>query len=290
MTDSKKKRSFWSSLRARYQFNIMNEENYEVKSVSSFSVLNVVIWSFMVFLIIGSIVFAAIAYTPLKQYIPGYGKLDERRQAIAHQAMADSIAVWSEQIDQKLNILELVLRGEIDTGIPAEDLFTNNYDSLKIYSDSEEDSVLRAEMERRERFALFEEEDDNGRSTFNELVFFPPVKGVLSDTFNARSDHFGVDIVTGQNKEVKAVMDGRVLMAEFTIETGYVMAIQHSNELVSIYKHNSQLMRKVGNFIEQGEVIAISGNTGELTSGPHLHFELWYKGEPIDPARYVQFE
>jgi murein DD-endopeptidase MepM/ murein hydrolase activator NlpD len=289
MSMEKKKKGIWKKIRSRYQFSIMNEENYEVKSVHSLSVLNILLWVFSIVLVIGSMAFALIAFTPVRQYIPGYGKIDERRAAIRHQALADSISIWAEQVDQKMNIISKVLSGDIDTGIPSEDLFTNNYDSIAIFGSSREDSMLRAEVEQRERFSIFEDEEGEEESLLS-LTIFPPIRGVFSDTFNARAGHYGVDIVAAGSNDVKAILDGTVILAEFTIETGYVIAIQHDENLLSIYKHNSELTRKVGNFIEQGEVIAISGNTGENTSGPHLHFELWYDGEALDPAAYINFE
>lgn len=289
MNAKKKKKSLWKRLQSRYQFSVMNEENYEVKSVHSLSILNILLWIFSIALVIGSITFAVIAFTPMKQYVPGYGKIDERRAAIRHQEMADSIELWARQVEQKMNIISRVLSGEVDTGSQSHDLFTDEYDSLPIYSYSREDSILRAEVETWERFTVFEDEY-TVTENISAMTMFPPLRGEFSDTFNARQGHYGVDIVATGSKDVKAILDGRVLLAEFTIETGYVIAVQHDADLVSIYKHNSELTRKVGNFIKQGEVIAISGNTGERTSGPHLHFELWYNGEALDPARYINFQ
>ena len=284
-----KRKTRWQRIKLQYQFNIMNEETYEVKSVFSFSMLNLVIWVFMFALLIGMLSYVVIAFTPIKQYVPGYGKIDDRRLALQHQLMADSIALWAAKVERKMNIIEHVLSGDIDTGVQAENLFSNNYDSLNMYSNSIEDSLLRIEVEQRERFSIFED-DDVAIQTLGDLTIFPPIKGVLSDSFNIEIDHFGVDIIATQSNEVKSIMDGRVVLSDFTIETGYVIAIQHESNLLSIYKHNSKLNRKVGNFIQQGEVIAISGNTGEWTSGPHLHFELWYNGKPIDPTRHIDFE
>jgi len=284
-----KRKTRWQRIKLRYQFNIMNEETYEVKSVFSFSILNLVIWAFMFSLLVGLASYATIAFTPIKQYIPGYGKVDDRRLALEHQLMADSISLWASNVERKMEIIEHVLKGDLDTGIQAEDLFNNNYDSLDIFSNSREDSLLRIEVEQRERFSIFDDEEEISGS-LSEINFYPPVKGMVSDSFNAKEEHYGIDIVATHNNEVKSILDGRVVLSEFTIETGYVIAVQHDANILSIYKHNSKLNRKVGNFIQQGEVIAVSGNTGEWTSGPHLHFELWYNGEPVDPVRYIDFE
>ncbi|MCP4122565.1 MAG: M23 family metallopeptidase [Bacteroidetes bacterium] len=284
-----KRKTRWQRIKLRYQFNIMNEETYEVKSVFSFSMLNLVIWAFMFALLIGLASYAIIAFTPIKQYVPGYGKVDDRRLALEHQLMADSISLWASNVERKMEIIEHVLKGDLDTGIQTEDLFNNNYDSLDIFSYSKEDSLLRIEVEQRERFSIFDDEEETSGS-LSEIIIYPPVKGVVSDSFNTKEEHYGIDIVATHNNEVKSILDGRVVLSEFTIETGYVIAVQHDANILSIYKHNSKLNRKVGNFIQQGEVIAVSGNTGEWTNGSHLHFELWYNGEPVDPVRFIDFE
>jgi murein DD-endopeptidase MepM/ murein hydrolase activator NlpD len=119
--------------------------------------------------------------------------------------------------------------------------------------------------------------------------FFPPIDGIVTRKFNRNIDHFGVDIVTKSNEPVKAAADGTVVMADWTQESGNVIAIQHRGNIITIYKHNSALLKKVGNFVNSGEVIAIIGNTGELTTGPHLHFELWYNGNPVNPEEFISF-
>ncbi|MEZ5001853.1 MAG: M23 family metallopeptidase [Chitinophagales bacterium] len=289
MSKKNKGRSLWDSLRRRYQFNVMNEETYEVKSVLAISILNIIIWTGIVLLLMGFLTYLTIAFTPLKQYIPGYGKIDEREMVLSQQFLVDSLEIRLEQNNLKLKIIEKILTGDFDTTGYTEDLFAGNYDSLNLFSDSKEDSILRSEVELRERFSIFDDEEAEAFSISN-IAFFPPLKGMVSDSFNEATNHFGIDVIAGSNKEVKSVFYGTVILADFTVETGYVIGVQHSNDLVSIYKHNSKLNKKAGDVIKQGEVIAVAGNTGELSNGPHLHFELWYKGEPVDPAKYINFE
>lgn len=289
MSKKNKNGSLWDRLRRRYQFNVMNEETYEVKSVLTISILNIVIWTGIAFLLMGFLTYLMISFTPLKQYIPGYGKIDEREMVLSQQFLVDSLEIRTEQNNLKLKIIEKILSGDFDTMGYTEDLFAGNYDSLNLFSDSKEDSILRSEVELRERFSIF---DDNEAEAFSisNISFFPPLKGTVSDTFNAKNNHFGIDVIAGSNKEVKSVYQGTVVFAEFTVETGYIIGIQHSNDLFSVYKHNSKLNKKSGDEVKQGEVIAVAGNTGELSSGPHLHFELWYKGEAVDPSKYINFE
>lgn len=126
--------------------------------------------------------------------------------------------------------------------------------------------------------------------SFAETFFFTPIKGVLTAVFAPHEDHFGVDIVSKKNEPVKAIADGTVILASWTLDTGYIISVQHSNELISIYKHNSVILKKVGDLVRAGEIISIIGNTGELTTGQHLHFELWYKGTPLNPREFITFD
>jgi len=267
----------------------MNQDNFEVKTVLKLSILNIILWIMILSLIVVIITYLLFAFTPMKHYIPGYGQADIRQTLFQHQMMADSLQVRFEQNRVKLAILEKVLSGDIDTSIYSEELFTGKYDSLLLYSESKEDSLLRVSVEQRERFSIFD--DDLGKfGADKDLIFFPPIKGIVSDSFLSEDNHFGIDIVAGKNKEVKAVLNGVVVISDFSIESGYIIGIFHAPNLLSIYKHNSEVRKKIGDKVVGGEVIAIVGNTGELSSGPHLHFELWNEGQPINPAKYINFD
>ena len=122
-----------------------------------------------------------------------------------------------------------------------------------------------------------------------ELFFFPPIIGIITAPFNPKIEHYGVDIVAKEKEPIKCIANGVVIFSSWTVEEGWIIAIQHSKNFVSIYKHNSALLKKVGNFVEAGDIIAIMGNSGELTTGPHLHFELWYEGVPVNPADFILF-
>jgi murein DD-endopeptidase MepM/ murein hydrolase activator NlpD len=129
-------------------------------------------------------------------------------------------------------------------------------------------------------------------SILNEADYrylMPPISGVISSAFDAKTDHLGVDILAPHDTPVKAIWDGHVITADWTLETGYTIGIQHSNDMVSFYKHNASLLKKTGAFVRAGEAVAIIGNTGKLSSGPHLHFELWLHGKPVDPTNYIDF-
>jgi murein DD-endopeptidase MepM/ murein hydrolase activator NlpD len=132
-------------------------------------------------------------------------------------------------------------------------------------------------------------ETKTSKESITNFFFFSPLKGLVTNSFDMKEEHYGIDITAQENEAIKATLDGTVIMSAWTSETGYVIQIQHENNLVSVYKHNSALMKKVGQYVKAGEVVAIIGNSGELTSGTHLHFELWYNGNPIDPQEYMVF-
>lgn len=120
-------------------------------------------------------------------------------------------------------------------------------------------------------------------------TFYRPVNGIVSSGFDEKIRHFAVDIATKMNEPIKSTLDGHVVFSSFTPATGYVIIIQHANNLLSLYKHCAALLKKEGSFVRGGEVIALAGSTGELTTGPHLHFELWHNGNAVDPKNYINF-
>ena len=152
-----------------------------------------------------------------------------------------------------------------------------------------DDSLLRMLVESQDQYELLSSNDKAFASGIGSYVFFTPLKGTVTTPFSALNKHYGVDIVSAPDEVIKSALDGTVIFSNWTSETGYVIGIQHSNNLFTIYKHNSALLKKEGDYVKAGEVVAIIGNTGELTSGPHLHFELWYNGSPVNPKDYVSF-
>jgi murein DD-endopeptidase MepM/ murein hydrolase activator NlpD len=182
-----------------------------------------------------------------------------------------------------------VMEGKVDTTILTRDTTSVLYDSIRKLTRSEEDSLLRLQMESRDRFELIDADEKAFSSGIGSYSFFAPVKGSIVTQFNPAQKHYGIDIVAGPDEVIKSALDGTVVIANFTAETGYVIGVQHSNNLFTLYKHNSALLKSLGDYVRAGEVIAIIGNTGELTTGPHLHFELWFNGSPVDPKDYIAF-
>ncbi len=149
---------------------------------------------------------------------------------------------------------------------------------------TKEDSILRAKVDKEDKYNLFE-----SAISASNFVLFPPVNGTISEAYNVKEKHYAVDIVVAKNTPVKATADGTVIFAEWTAETGYVVIIEHSYELISVYKHNASLTKEQGDLVKAGEVIAMAGNSGEYSTGPHLHFELWSRGYPINPTNFIDF-
>jgi murein DD-endopeptidase MepM/ murein hydrolase activator NlpD len=204
-------------------------------------------------------------------------------------ARTDSLQQLVDAHDNYLRNLVGVMEGKVDTTTFRRDTSARLYDTIRELERSEEDSLLRLQMESRDRFELLDADEKAFSSGIGSYSFFTPLKGTIVTRFNPAQKHYGIDIVAGPDEVIKSALDGTVVLANFTSETGYVIGVQHSNNLFTLYKHNSALLKSVGDYVRAGEVIAIIGSTGELTSGPHLHFELWYLGNPVNPTDYIAF-
>lgn len=288
MTTQNKKPKKFEKLKYKYRFVILNDETFEEKFNFRLSRLNVYTALGVGSLLLIALVTILIAFTPLREFIPGYTDVTIRKTGIENTLKLDSLENVLRQKEQYLTNINRIIQGEpinfndtlvVDTTI--------NYKNI-VNEKIPEDSLLRVMIETEEKYNLFK---SAGRtpSNISSLIFFNPLKGIVTEQFNPKKQHFGVDLVAPKNEAIKATLDGTVIFAEWTSETGYVIQLQHSNNLISIYKHNSVLHKKQGDKVKAGDVIAIVGNTGELSSGPHLHFELWYNGIPLNPQEYMLF-
>jgi len=224
--------------------------------------------------------------TSLSQYIPGRSKDDVLKSLVALTIQADSLQAALNKRDAYLNNIESVLSGNDSFFINKNSLNSKGIVALENinFEASQEDSILRVEVENEERGALNYAVKESGH-----FVFFPPVYGYVSDTFDFQKKHFAVDLVAKKNSKVSSVLAGTVVVSDWSSEVGYVIGIQHKNNYLSFYKHNSILLKKVGDFVDAGEHIAVIGNSGEFSTGPHLHFELWHNGSPVNPLDYIKF-
>lgn len=293
MAEKKKKdRKLLNKLKDRYRLVLVNETTFDERFSAYLTPLNVIAGVAAVVIVISAFVVSAIAFTPLKEYIPGYSDSQTRIAALQAAVRADSLAEAQRIYDQYFEQLSRVLSGEVlDDTLAAEPEGEKRitYDNLN-FAISREDSLLRKEIESEERFALNPGAGFAGEAMgLPGVFFFTPLRGALSASFDATMGHYGVDIAADEGAAVSAVYDGTIVMASFTSDGGYVIQVQHPNNLISVYKHNAALLKKIGDRVEAGDIIAVVGNTGEYTDGPHLHFELWYNGTPLDPQAFIAF-
>lgn len=287
--EEKKKRKIFRKLKNKYRLVILNDASFEERFSYRLSTLNIVTLLISAAVLIMLTVSFVIVFTPLREYIPGYTDVSLRQDLTNMVLKSDSLERKLQQNNNYLQNLTAILKGEEpslkDTVIKEVAVSGEALDPSK---KSIEDSLLRDYVEREDSYSLNAPSESTTQSP-TKLYFFTPLKGTVTEHYDLAKKHYGVDIVAPKNEAVKATLDGTVIFAEWTIETGYVIQLQHKNNLTSIYKHNSVLLKTTGDIIKAGEAIAIVGNSGELTSGPHLHFELWQDGVSLNPVNFINF-
>ena len=281
-----KKQKLKQKLLSKYRLVILNDNTFEEKI--SFNLTRLAVFVISGFSIIALIALTTvlIAFTPLREYIPGYSSTKLKNDAIKLTNKADSLEIALQINKKQLNSIRKVLTGNVfplDSLNETKENVTNDEDFVSIPT-SIEDSLLREKVAREDKYNLLK-----GEQQKVNFVLFPPVKGSISEGFKPEDKHFAVDVVVAVGTAVKSVSDGRVIFAEWTADTGYVVIIEHANKLLSVYKHNSSVNKSQGDYVKTGEVISFSGATGELTTGPHLHFELWSDGHALDPTNFIAF-
>ncbi len=277
-------------LTSRYRLVVMNDDNFEEQASFKLSRINLYLLISVVLVALNIIIVTLIVVTPLKEYIPGYADVNMRRDITLLKLKVDSMHTELVQKDLFVENIRNIIQGNIDTSRVDTKTETINLEDLDIEEISYEDSMLRAEMESEDNYRLmFSGTATGAKQSIEDYHFFPPIKGFVTSDFNKAKAHYGIDVVAPENESIKATMDGVIIQSSWTLDSGYVIGIQHESNLVSFYKHNSVLLKKVGSFVQAGDVIAIIGSSGELTTGPHLHFELWHNGIPVNPGQYVAF-
>lgn len=288
MKEEKSKKHYIHKLRSKYRLSIYNDQSFEEVWVMRLSRLNVIAVVGSITILLITAVTVLIAFTPIREFIPGYPDGNTRRNIVQNALKADSLEREIQQWKIYLGNLHTILRGENPNNLESLPDTSVQYGSIT-FTRSVEDSLLRLQIESEELYNLSLFDTKSGSDKLTKLHFFPPVKGVVTNPFNVQKGHFGVDIVAPPNEVIVAIADGIVTLSSWTLETGYVLQIQHSDNLLSVYKHNSKLLKQAGTQVKAGEAIAIIGNSGELTTGPHLHFEIWHNRNPINPEQYIIF-
>jgi len=293
MPTRKKNKKWYNKLRIKYRLVLFNETTFEERVSLRLTRLNVISLLLSLIIIFIVLTYFLIAYTSLREYIPGYPDIQQKQELYRLGRLADSLLTDIQKKNLYIeNIRRIVENREIIENYPSPDIKAKNYDTI-VDRKSSQDSILRASFENQTRFNLnFIEAKgttfDNGALIQNQN-FFKPLNGIITAKFSPLKKHYGIDIVASHNEAVKAVLDGTVLLSDWTLETGYILVLQHAGNLISVYKHNATLLKQEGDLVKAGDPIAIAGNSGEITTGPHLHFELWYNGNPVDPAVYINF-
>jgi murein DD-endopeptidase MepM/ murein hydrolase activator NlpD len=289
-TEENIRKKLLKNIRHKYRFVVMNDESFEEKYSFKLSQLNIftALGLLAIFLIVLTIFI--ISFSPLKEYIPGYSNdVGMRKNLMQLAEKVDSLEKNAKAKDLLFDNIRNVVNGNTKNSVPLSRSGSKaDLSGIKL-SPSEEEAKFRKEVEKSDQYDINTALSNTALSQISNYYFFTPIKGAVTTTFNPGLQHFGVDVVAPKNEAVKSTLDGTVIFAGWTSETGNVIQIQHDNNLVSIYKHNAVLLKKEGQEVKAGEAIAITGNSGELTTSPHLHFELWLNGEPIDPQELMVF-
>lgn len=281
-----KRKAFWRNFKFKYKLTITNEDTLEEIvgiHVSKLNGVSVLLSAVTVIFLITAVI---IAFTPLKNYLPGYMNKEVREQVVTNALRADSLQWLMER--QRMYIMNI--QDIVSGSVKADSV--HSIDSLTIVRSEELMERTQAEDEFRK---LYEESErynltslDNAQA-ITGLMFVRPTRGMLTSMFDANKKHFGIDVAASPNESVLATLDGTVVLATYTADTGYLIQVQHAQNLVSVYKHCGILLKQVGDVVKAGEAIALVGNTGEKTTGPHLHFEIWNRGRALDPTKYIVF-
>jgi len=284
MAKSSKKQKRVQRWRNKFRFVILNDDTFEEVLTLKLSPLNIFTFSVFAILFTIGITTIVIAFTPLRELVPGYASSRLRRESIDLALKADSLEASVRANEKYISGIQRILNGEIIDSVLTE--LQNESDSIAevvISSPSAEDSAFRQWVEEENEFAL-----DQNAPELDIPQLFAPVDGLLTSRFNQGNGHYAVDIAAPKNTPIKSCYEGTVVYSDWSSENGHTILIQHENNLISAYKHNSAILKSVGDFVRSGEAIAIIGNSGENSTGPHLHFELWFDGYAINPEEYIK--
>jgi murein DD-endopeptidase MepM/ murein hydrolase activator NlpD len=285
-----KRKEIIRKLRHKYRLVVMNDETFEEKYSLKLSQLNLFTALGLLSIVLIILTTFVIAFTPLREYIPGYSSdVEMRRNLLVLAEKVDSLKTSSEGKDALLLNIKQVMNGNV-TSSASKPRDNSKPDISKVtLTPSEQEAKFRDKVEEQDRYNLSNAISDSYMSEISNYYFFTPLKGKVTTSFNPALKHYGIDVVAPKNEAVKSILDGTVIFSSFSAEDGNVIQIQHDNNLITIYKHCSALLKKTGDRVKLGDAIGIVGNSGENSRGPHLHFELWLNGAAINPKDFVVF-
>jgi murein DD-endopeptidase MepM/ murein hydrolase activator NlpD len=295
------KKTFTNWLTTPYQLIIRNEEDLAERSTLRFNHAKLITLLTFIFIALFALSLFLVNTILAKWLNPVYIEQENTNKLLRLSTAVESLEEQTTQQNKFIKLMQSIIEGKDEPGYTLEEAeaANNKMDTIHIQEEivrdiaqseslEEIDADLRNEFEEKES-SLSAASYNHTAKDLKDLFFFTPIEGIITTAFNVKMEHYGVDIVAKENEPIKCIADGMVIFATWTVETGWVIAIQHSRNLVSIYKHNATLFKKAGDFVTAGEVIAIMGNSGELSTGPHLHFELWYEGNAVNPENFINF-
>ena len=288
MKNEKQNKTFLKRIFNDYKVVVSSEDTFEEKLSFKANKINAFIIMLLYSIILIAFTISIVFFTQLREMVPGYSSSDLLNRAIYLTKKTDSLEQQIALNNKFYKSIEDVLSGNVDEFISRDELsIDSNLINPDIFTISPnlQDSILRQYVENEDKFNL-----TNNELVIENKMFFSPIKGEITQSFNFNENHFAIDIAADIGTPVKSVLDGKIIFSEWSLETGYVVVIDHGENIISVYKHNSKILKEQNDFVQAGEVIAYSGNQGNLSSGPHLHFELWKNGTPIDPEPLLNFK
>ncbi|MDC1063721.1 M23 family metallopeptidase [Flavobacteriales bacterium] len=268
-----------------FRLVVINDETLEEEGFLKLNRLNIIILASVLLISAFVISFCIIVYSPLNKHLPGKSSELVQKELVKLTLKSDSLASALSISSLYLSNIESIIKGDSISFEYLDDSLNKIDNSDFNFIKSKEDSLLRLRVEKEDQSSI----NLNSARRTKQFLFFPPIEGIVSDSFNLETNHYGIDLVAKTGSRIKSIGEGTVVVSDWNPQTGYVIGIQHSENFISFYKHCSVLLKNVGDVITTGEQIAIIGNSGELSTGPHLHFELWKSGTPLDPSLYISF-
>ena len=288
MKNQKQNKALLKRIFNDYKVVVSSEDTFEEKLSFKANKINAFIIMLLYSIILIAFTISIVFFTQLREMVPGYSSSDLLNRAIYLTKKTDSLEQQIALNNKFYKSIEDVLSGNVDEFVSRNELsIDSNLINPDIFTISPnlQDSILRQYVENEDKFNL-----TNNELVIENKMFFSPIKGEITQSFNFNENHFAIDIAADIGTPVKSVLDGKIIFSEWSLETGYVVVIDHGENIISVYKHNSKTLKEQNDFVQAGEVIAYSGNQGNLSSGPHLHFELWKNGTPIDPEPLLNFK
>lgn len=271
-------------LKSRFRLTVLNEKTFEEQFSYSLTPLNLIVMLGGFITFFGVLFYLLIAFTPIKRLLPGYTDANFNVEILDTRLKVDSLLEVTRQKDRYVNDLKIILSGGTLSNL--EDTAKREVQEADLtYNQTEIEAELRQKVSEQDRYNLTIDENNNAQK--RGFLLFNPVNGTVTNAFNPKAGHFGVDLAAPKEDPVKAVLDGTVILSTFTSEDGNVIQIQHANNMISVYKHNSAILKKTGSHVKAGESIAFIGDSGDHSEGPHLHFELWENGIAVNPQEYL---